>query len=194
MPRAYCTFETELGFCGIAWSDTAGAVMPALFRLPEPSRVDMEERFSARCSQGHAVPPPVIRSVIEMAKRHLGGEPQEFLDIAVDLSEEQPFARRVYAFTRRVPAGETTTYGELARAAGNPEAARAVGLLMGRNPMPLIIPCHRVLAAGGKPGGFSAHGGLSTKSRILELEGVRLSLPREGAQLELWPVAQHSAD
>ena len=193
MRTAYCTFETELGPCGIAWNDTDGLVLLAYFQLPASSVTELEDRLSARCTHGKSSPPSAIGRVIELAQRHLAGEPQEFLDITVDLHDLPSFARRVYAFARRVPAGETTTYGELARVAGNPGAARAIGLLLARNPMPLIIPCHRVLAAGGKPGGFSAHGGLSTKSRMLELEGVHLNLPPEDSQLELWPVAQPSA-
>ena len=88
-----------------------------------------------------------------------------------------PFARKVYDAAREIPIGKTSTYGELAKKLGQPKAVRAVGRALGRNPIPLIIPCHRVLAADGKPGGFSAHGGAATKLKLLALEGALVNLP-----------------
>jgi len=104
----------------------------------------------------------------------LGGKAQDFSDVTLDLGGTGLFARRVYEAARNIPAGETRTYGEIAKALNQPAAAQAVGQALGRNPIPLIIPCHRVVAACGKAGGFSAHGGRSTKARILEIEGVTL--------------------
>jgi methylated-DNA-[protein]-cysteine S-methyltransferase len=91
----------------------------------------------------------------------------------LDLDDQDAFFQRIYAAARQIGWGQTTTYGTLAKQLGvGPEAARDVGQAMASNPVPLIIPCHRVLAAGGKLGGFSAPGGSSTKARMLALEGV----------------------
>ena len=104
--------------------------------------------------------------------KHFRGDVQDFRDVALDLDGAAPFARQVYEAARRIPAGQTRTYGEVAQAVGRPAAARAVGQALGKNPVALIIPCHRILAAGGKPGGFSTHGGLATKAWMLAVEGA----------------------
>jgi methylated-DNA-[protein]-cysteine S-methyltransferase len=95
----------------------------------------------------------------------------------VELEGVGPFARKVYDAAREIPIGKTSTYGELAKKLGQPKAVRAVGRALARNPIPLIIPCHRILAADGKPGGFSAHGGAVTKLKLLALEGLPVNLP-----------------
>src|SRR6185295_11376516 len=107
--------------------------------------------------------------------RYLSGEPVDFSAVPVDLSDVDPLRRRLYDAMRALAWGTTTTYGALARAIGQtePTAARDVGEAMGRNPVPIVIPCHRVLAAGNKLGGFSAHGGTATKQKLLALEGMR---------------------
>jgi methylated-DNA-[protein]-cysteine S-methyltransferase len=102
----------------------------------------------------------------------LGGEAADLDSIAIDMSAVADFDQRVYEVTRRVPRGQTTSYGEVAARLGDSGAARAVGQALGRNPFPLIVPCHRVLAAKGRPGGFSAHGGVLTKLRLLAIEGA----------------------
>jgi methylated-DNA-[protein]-cysteine S-methyltransferase len=107
-------------------------------------------------------------------ERYLAGKSVDFSKVDLDLAGVGDFHRQIYAATRRVGWGETVTYGELARRVGSPGAARAVGQAMGRNPIPIIVPCHRVLASGRKIGGFSAFGGAVTKARLLELEGVHL--------------------
>ncbi len=114
--------------------------------------------------------PPQISVLLARIRKHLSGELQDFRDVPVDLSVAAPFARRVLEAAREIPPGRTATYGELARSAGRSEAARAVGQIMGSNPIPLIIPCHRVVAAGGKSGGFSAYGGRLTKAKLLAIE------------------------
>ncbi len=101
---------------------------------------------------------------------------QDFRSVAVDLSAVAPFFRQVYEAAREIPPGQTRTYGEIARAVGQPNRAQDVGQAMAQNPVPILIPCHRVAAAGGKPGGFSAHGGRATKSKLLALEGVPVNL------------------
>ena len=174
----YCLFGTPLGSCGIAWSEDENAgVSPAvrLLQLPEATPQLTESRIARTSGAGHpGTPPPRIAEVIEKVCAHLRGEAQDFLDVQLDLDGAAPFARRVYGAARKIPAGQTTTYGDLARAAGRPGAARAVGQALGKNPVALIIPCHRVLAAGGRIGGFSAHGRLATKAKLLAVEGVTL--------------------
>lgn len=127
--------------------------------------------------RGPATPPAEIARVIKMVRLHLEGKPQDFRGVPLDLEGAGPFARKVYEAAQYIPAGETRTYGEIAKALNQPGAAQAVGQALGRNPIPLIIPCHRVLAAAGKPGGFSAPGGKTTKARLLALEGVTLDPP-----------------
>jgi O-6-methylguanine DNA methyltransferase len=184
----YCLFETPLGACGIAWKGRETTRIPpavTFFQLPEATRSATETRIAGR-SGGRKTdaPPPRIAGVIRKVQRHLRGDAQDFLDIAVDLGGAGPFARQVYETIRKIPAGRTVTYGELAADMGRPTAARAVGQALGRNPIPLLIPCHRVLAGGNKPGGFSAYGGVETKAKMLEIEGAtgssRHRSPRAG--------------
>jgi methylated-DNA-[protein]-cysteine S-methyltransferase len=120
-----------------------------------------------------------VAEAVAAAERYFEGEETDFSGFKLDLGEQDPFFERIYAAARRVGWGHTTTYGTLAKELGaGPEAARDVGQAMARNPVALIIPCHRVLAAGGKVGGFSAPGGSAAKIRMLELEGVHLEQPR----------------
>ncbi len=195
---AYYLFETPLGSCGIAWSDGGqSARSPAVtfLQLPEATPKMTESRI-ARISGAprSSVPPPPIAEIIERLRKHLQGHPQDLRDIAVDLNEADPFDRQVYEAAREIPSGQTRTYGELAKALGQPTEAQAVGQALGRNPIALIIPCHRIVAAGGKPGGFSAHGGRATKARLLAIEGATA----QSAQLELrdarsndtWPASR----
>lgn len=115
--------------------------------------------------------------VMEKINRHLAGEVQDFRSVVLDLENVRPFFRLVYEATREIPAGQTRTYGEIAKAVGRPSAAQEVGQALARNPVPIIIPCHRVSAAGGKLGGFSAPGGPATKARLLAFEGAVVNLP-----------------
>jgi methylated-DNA-[protein]-cysteine S-methyltransferase len=120
----------------------------------------------------------MVAEAIAAVRRYFAGEETDFSGFAVDLGEQPPFFRQIYTATRRIGWGHTTTYGALAKELGaGPEAARDVGQAMAQNPVALIIPCHRVLAAGGKVGGFSAPGGATAKRRMLELEGVDLDPP-----------------
>ena len=177
--RHYAVFETALGFCGIGWSD-AGI---AGFHLPAAS-ADETERAMKRRLPGAAIdtPPPAVAEVIAAARKYFEGEAIDFSAVALDLAGQGEFFAQIYAALRKIGWGHTTTYGALAKGLGaGPEAAVDVGQAMARNPVPLIIPCHRVLAAGGKLGGFSAPGGTGTKVRMLALEGVDLG-PKEPAQ------------
>jgi len=179
---AYCLFETSLGACGIAWNERETSRIPPVvtfFQLPEATRSLTDTRI-AGCSGGRKarVPPPYIAGIIKRVQKHLHGDVQDFLDIVVDLDAIGPFARQVYEAVRKIPAGRTKSYGELATDMHRPTASRAVGQALGRNSIPLIIPCHRVLASGKKPGGFSAHGGLETKAKLLEIEGATIGRPQ----------------
>ncbi len=167
----YCVFDTALGTCGIAWSERG----VTRFQLPEANRSMTERRLKGRAPRASAAePPPSIRQAIDAVRRYAAGERIDFSSVALDLRGLEAFNRTVCETARAVGWGETTTYGALAERAGVPGEARDVGQAMGHNPVPLIIPCHRVLAAGNKVGGFSAYGGTATKERMLALEGVRL--------------------
>jgi O-6-methylguanine DNA methyltransferase len=188
----YCLFDTPLGQCGIAWrdngpSDGGPSVVRAavtLLQLPAVTVERTESRIArASGARGPSAPPAVIAEIIERLRKHLEGEAQDLRDIFVDLTGADDFARRVYEAAREIPPGQTRTYGEIAKALGQPREAQAVGQALGKNPIALIIPCHRVVAAGGKPGGFSAHGGRATKASLLAVEGA----PTAPIQLELGP-------
>jgi methylated-DNA-[protein]-cysteine S-methyltransferase len=176
----YLIFETAAGFCGIAWSD----VGITRFQLPTKS-ADATERLLLRrlpSAEPGAAGSEVLAAVAA-AKRYFAGEQTDFSKVALDLDGQDEFFRKVYAAARGIGWGHTTTYGALAKALGaGPEAARDVGQAMAKNPVALIIPCHRVLAAGGKIGGFSAPGGSTAKLRMLELEGVHIGPPEPAQQ------------
>jgi methylated-DNA-[protein]-cysteine S-methyltransferase len=178
---AYCLFETPLGSCGIAWKSPETSRFPPVvtfIQLPEATRSLTERRIAGRSGglKGRLVPDG-IAGIINRIQKHLHGDIQDFQDIVIDLEGAPPFARQVYERARKIPAGRTMTYGELAKEINVPPASRAVGQALSKNPIPLIIPCHRVIAAGNKPGGFSAHGGLWTKAKMLELEGAPIGSP-----------------
>lgn len=167
-------FDTAIGPCAVAWNERGLTGM----QLPEKDRAATERRLASKAaSAGAAEPPPAIAAIVADIQRYLAGETVDFAAVAVDLSGLDPFRQKLYATMRVLGWGETTTYGDLAKKLGVTgwEGAREVGEAMGRNPVPVVIPCHRVLAAGGKLGGFSAHGGAATKAKLLALEGVRLA-------------------
>jgi len=174
-PHYYAVFETELGFAGIGWTD-AGVNR---FQLPASSAASTEHLMRKRDpSTQPATPPAAVAEAIAAIKRYFAGEAVDFSAVPLDLGGQDHLSKRIYDAARRVGWGQTTTYGTLAKELGTgPEDARDVGQAMAHNPVGLIIPCHRVLAAGGKLGGFSAPGGANTKLRMLALEGVDLSPP-----------------
>ena len=178
---AYCLFETALGTCGIAWRETADSgsqTIVTAVQLPEATPQATESRIARKSGSNEpAVPPQQIAEVIEKIRLHLEGKTQDFRGIAVDLEHVTPFFRQIYEATREIPPGQTRTYGEIAKAVGQPAAAQEVGQAMAKNPVPIIVPCHRVSAAGGKLGGFSAPGGPATKAKLLSLEGATVNLP-----------------
>jgi methylated-DNA-[protein]-cysteine S-methyltransferase len=176
----YIVFETVAGYCGIAWNDVG------IKRVQLPGRsAEATERYLLRRLPGAELGTPTaeVTEAIAAIQHYFQGEKVDFSDIRLDLDGQEEFFKQIYAATRRVGWGHTTTYGTLAKELGaGPEAARDVGQAMARNPVPLIIPCHRVLAASGKVGGFSAPGGSSAKIRMLELEGVHAGPPQPAQQ------------
>ena len=171
MNESWCVFDTTIGPCGLAWS-AAGITR---LRLPERDAATLVGRLaSVTGAADAAAPSPTIAAAISLLRDYFLGRAVSLDGIGVDLSRVTPFHRQVYEALRKVRRGTTTTYGALARAVGEPGAARAIGQAMGRNPVPVIVPCHRVTASGGKPGGFSAPGGIVTKERLLVLEGASL--------------------
>jgi len=169
-PAAFALFDTPLGRCGIAWGDAGirGLQLPAAG--PRATRARMRERFPAA---REGAPPPPIQSTIDAIAALLRGEAVDLGSAVLDLDGVPAFHRQVYEAARTIPPGTTLSYGEIAQRVGSPGSARAVGQALGRNPFPIVVPCHRVLAAGGKTGGFTATGGVTTKLRMLKLEGVR---------------------
>jgi methylated-DNA-[protein]-cysteine S-methyltransferase len=186
-PR-FALFDTPLGPCGIAWSEQG---ITSLY-LPETTPDATRERIRARAGKGavEADPPAWVREATLRIARHFDGKGHldDLRDVRLDLRGVSPFFAKVYEASRAVEAGSTIGYGELAkRAGGSVGASRAVGQAMAKNPFPIVVPCHRVLAAGGKPGGFSAPGGNETKRKMLALEGVTLvTAAEEPAQRSLF--------
>jgi O-6-methylguanine DNA methyltransferase len=165
-------FNTPIGLCGLAWNS---ALAITHFALPEASDAITRQRFAQNAGGAESDSPPVkITQLIERVGNHLSCQLDPFLDVELDMTGVMDFARDVYDFSRCIPPGATRTYGEVANAIGQPGTAQAVGHALGRNPIPLIVPCHRIVAAGGRPGGFSAPGGTATKSRLLQIEGAVL--------------------
>lgn len=169
-------FDTPLGRCGIAWSarGITRIELPESLGEPAAPRPDAGERAGAD-------PPPCALDAIPRITLHLSGIPQDFRSIAIDMTGLPPFFQRVYEAARAIQPGHTVSYAEMAALAGSPKAFRAVGQALAKNPFCPVVPCHRVLAAGGKPGGFSGPGGLATKMLLLDLEGR----PRPPAQAAL---------
>ena len=173
MPRALgcCLFETAIGPCGIAWTESALAAV----QLPETSDEGTLQRLLRYTGDAPVLAPPAfVRTAIARIQALLRGAADDLADLPLAMEGVPDFQQRVYAVTRAIPPGEVLTYGEVARRVGEPGAARAVGQALGHNPFAPVVPCHRVLAAGGKSGGFSAEGGALTKLRMLEIERARL--------------------
>lgn len=165
----YTLFETPIGLCGLAWNER-GVVG---FQLPEDDTLAMRNRMAKRFPGICEAPPPQhIQSVIRDVTALLQGEARDLSTVPVDMDGVPDFDRRVYEVARSIPPGRVLTYGEIVSRLGI-DNARAVGQALGRNPFAVIVPCHRVVAADGKLGGFSANGGATTKRRLLAIEGAR---------------------
>lgn len=167
----FATFDTAIGWCAIAWSSSA---LVGVW-LPEHSRDVLTRRVLRRHTGAvEQAPPPFAADAIERLVALLAGDDPDLSQLPLDLDDVPEFNRRVYALARTLPRGVTLTYGEVATRIGAPGSAQAVGQALGANPFPLVVPCHRVVAAGGGHGGFSAPGGVDTKLRLLAIEGATL--------------------
>jgi len=170
--REFALFDTPIGRCGIAWGPrgVAGVQLPE--EAEAATRTRMLQRFPAACESD---PPAGVQRAVDAIGTLLRGGAGDLSGIALDMEGVPAFHRRVYEVTRTIPPGATLSYGDVAARAGAPGAARAVGQALRRNPFAIVVPCHRVLAAGGKVGGFSADGGISTKLRMLSIEGAEVN-------------------
>lgn len=179
----FTLFDTAIGRCGIAWGERGIVGV----QLPEAGEFETRARMLQRFSDAREAPPPAeVQRALDGIVALLRGEASDLSTVALDMERVPPFHRRVYEVARTIARGATLSYGDIAARIGAPAAARAVGQALGRNPFAIVVPCHRVLAAGRKPGGFSANGGIATKLRLLSIEGVQpngasMLLDRDGA-------------
>jgi methylated-DNA-[protein]-cysteine S-methyltransferase len=168
--QSLAIFDTALGPCAIVWS--AHGLLGV--QIPEASEAATRARILKRFPVAReTAPPPAIANVMSGIVALLNGERRDLKDVAIDDDGVPDFNRRVYAIVRKIPPGQTITYGEIAERLGDRNLARAVGQAMGENRCPIVMPCHRVLAASGKTGGFSATGGVVTKLKLLTIEGAQ---------------------
>ena len=169
--EAFTLFDTAIGSCGVAWGRRGLTGL----QLPEADVAETRARMAHRFPDAREiVPPPGVQRALNRIVSLLRGEPSDLSEIPLDMEGVPPFHQRVYEITRAIPPGETLSYGEVAARIGADGGARAVGQALGRNPFAIIVPCHRVLAAGGKVGGFSANGGIATKRKLLAIAGLQL--------------------
>jgi methylated-DNA-[protein]-cysteine S-methyltransferase len=169
---SFSLFDTAIGRCAMAWSNRGVTSVWLPERTADQTRAGVNRRFPHALESS---PPPFVAHAIESIVALLEGEARDLTDIPLDFDDGVPeFHRRVYDVTRTIKPGMTLSYGEIAVRLGEPDAARAVGQALGRNPIPIIVPCHRVLAADGGTGGFSAPGRTATKLQLLAIEGARL--------------------
>ena len=167
--HSFALFDSPIGTCGLVWSARGIAGL----QLPETKAAATRARVLRRWPDaGEVEPPPAIKTAIERILALLGGASDDLGSIALDLDAAPDFHRQVYEVARTIPPSQTLTYGEIAKRLGVPHESREVGQALGRNPVAIIVPCHRVLGADGKMGGFSANGGVATKRRMLEIEGA----------------------
>lgn len=165
----FTLFETVVGRCALLWR---GAQLTGLV-LPAATDDAMRKAVARRDAKATEAPPPAFaQEAIARVQELCAGKARAFDDMALDRSAIEPFANRVYDILLRTPFGATTSYGAIAAELGDKALSRAVGAALGANPFPIIIPCHRVIGADGKLGGFSAPGGADTKKRLLEIEGA----------------------
>jgi methylated-DNA-[protein]-cysteine S-methyltransferase len=168
----YALFGTAIGRCGVAWGERGLIGV----QLPMTGEGQTRTRLAQRFPDAQEAEPPaeVRRAIADMATL-LEGEPVDLNWIMLDLARTPQFNQQVYAIARTIPPGRTMSYGEIALELGDKSLSRDVGQALGQNPFPIVVPCHRVLAAGGRSGGFSANGGIDTKLKMLSIEKARVS-------------------
>src|ERR671932_2788962 len=172
MSDSFTLFETPIGTGGIAWNERGVSGL----QLPEPDAARLRAGLRLRFAGAAETPaPPDIRRAIDLITALLRGEPSDLSGVHLDMQRVPAFERRVYEVARTIPAGQTVSYGDIAGRLGDVHLAREVGQALARNPFPIVVPCHRVIAAGGRLGGFSARGGLATKQRLLSIEPANVS-------------------
>jgi methylated-DNA-[protein]-cysteine S-methyltransferase len=166
---SFAIFDTAIGACGVVWGPRGinGVQLP--MGNEEKTRYRIVQRYGEIVE---AQPPAEVQHAIDAMIELLEGKPNDLRDIVLDLNGVPDFNRSVYDIARAIPPGQTMTYGDIAKRIGGVEMSRDVGQALGHNPFPIVVPCHRVLAAGGKPGGFSANGGVATKLKMLAIEGA----------------------
>src|SRR6195256_6188314 len=165
----FAIFDTAIGRCGIAWGPRGINALHVPVAGEDKTRARIRQRYT---DIAEAPPPAEVQHAIDGIVELLEGKPNDLSDVVLDLGEVPEFHRGVYDIARTIPPGKTLTYGDIAKRLGGVELSRDVGQALGRNPCPIVVPCHRVLAAGGKPGGFSANGGVVTKLKMLAIEGA----------------------
>lgn len=166
---SFAIFDTAIGACGVVWGPRGINGV----QLPMGNEEKTRSRIVQRYGEIVEAPPPAnVQHAIDAMIELLEGKPNDLRDIVLDLNGIPDFNRSVYDIARAIPPGQTMTYGDIAKRIGGVEMSRDVGQALGHNPCPIVVPCHRVLAAGGKPGGFSANGGVATKLKMLAIEGA----------------------
>ena len=169
MSEGFALFDTAIGTCGVAWNARGLTGV----QLPQSEGGDPRVRMARRHPQAvEADPPLAVAEAISGMQALLTGERRDLLEVELDDRAISPLSARIYQISRAIPPGQTLTYGDIARRLGDVSLSRAVGQALGANPWPIVVPCHRILAAGGRKGGFSAPGGADTKLRMLEIEGA----------------------
>ena len=171
---SFSLFDTAIGTCGIVWTARGIAGVQIHNASERATRATLLRRFAGA---EETTPPAQVQRAIDGIVALLRGEKRDLSDVTIDADDLPEFNRKVYDIARTIPPGSTLTYGEIAERLGDKLLARDVGQALGKNPIPLIVPCHRVLAAGGKTGGFSAPGGVVSKLRLLTIEGAQPSGP-----------------
>jgi len=171
---SFSLFDTAIGTCGIVWTARGIAGVQIHNASERATRATLLRRFAGA---EETTPPAQVQRAIDGIVALLRGEKRDLSDVTIDADDLPEFNRKVYDIARTIPPGSTLTYGEIAERLGDKLLARDVGQALGKNPTPLIVPCHRVLAAGGKTGGFSAPGGVVSKLRLLTIEGAQPSGP-----------------
>ncbi len=168
----FCLFDTPIGVCGIEWGPRGINGMQLPMGDEAKTRARIRQR---RADSVETAPTAEVKTAIGRIVELLAGKPDDLTDIPLDLDDVPAFNRGVYDIARTIPPGKTMTYGDIAKRLGGVELSRDVGQALGRNPCPIVVPCHRVLAAGNKPGGFSARGGVETKLKMLAIEGAAVN-------------------